>query len=182
MKKVADKEEYLLVLDESGNSTGKLELRSVVHEKNLFHNEVALWVLDTKTKTVLVQRRSPNKKQNPNKLGCCAGHVVAFDTIMDTLKKEFQEEYGLCLDGYQVQPLCTIKRCVPYNNHFSHQFYIEAEIPTSKIKIQKEELSEAFYIDYETLKNLIKSNDDSVVFNYESYKPVLEKFDEIFGV
>ena len=173
MKKTADKEELLLVVDEKDHSTGKLELRSVVHDKGLFHNEVALWVLDTKTKSILVQRRSPNKRINPNKLGCCAGHVVGFDTLQDTLQKEFKEEYGLNIDDYEVHP---------NNNHFSHQFYIISSIPTSKIKIQKEEISEAFYMDYELFKNLVQNDSNEVVFNYESYKEVLKKFDEIFGV
>ena len=181
MKKVADKEELLLVLDEDGNSTGKLEFRSVVHDKGLFHNEVAIWILDTKTKSVLVQRRSPNKRINPNKIGCCAGHVVAFDTIEDTLKNELKEEYGLNIEDYEVHPLCVIKRCEPNNNNYSHQFYILSNIPTSKIKIQEEELSEVFYIDYKTLKKMIVEGDEEVVFKYEFYKPVLEKFDEIFG-
>lgn len=182
MKKVADKEEYLLVLDENGKSTGKLELRSVVHEKGLFHNEVALWILDTKTSSVLVQRRSPNKKKNPNKLGCCAGHVVAFDTIEDTLEKELNEEYGLNIKDYEVHSLCTIKICESNNNHYSHQFYIISSIPTGKIKIQEEELSEVFYIDYEILKDLIETGSDEVVFKYENYKQVLNEFDKIFNL
>ena len=66
MKKVADKEELLKVLDDNGKYTEKLEKRSIVHNDKLFHNEVALWIIDKENKKVLLQRRSPNKKQNPN--------------------------------------------------------------------------------------------------------------------
>ena len=63
---VADKNDELLeVLDENGNSTGKFEKREVVHENKLFHNEIALWIIDKQNKKVLLQRRSPNKKSNP---------------------------------------------------------------------------------------------------------------------
>lgn len=65
MEKVADKEEMLKVVDENGNYTGKMEKRSIVHKDKLFHNEVALWIIDKGNKKVLLQRRSPNKKTKP---------------------------------------------------------------------------------------------------------------------
>ena len=74
MQKVADKEELLKVYDENHNFTGKYEKRSIVHEKQLFHDEVALWIINS-NKEVLLQKRNPNKKINPNKYALCAGHV-----------------------------------------------------------------------------------------------------------
>lgn len=56
MKKVADKNELLHVLDENGNETNKLEYREIVHEKGLWHNEVACVVINKK-KQVLLQKR-----------------------------------------------------------------------------------------------------------------------------
>ena len=91
MNKVADKQELLMVLDNNGNSTERLEKRSIVHDKELWHNEVALWVINPKTKEVLMQRRSPNKRINPNKLGIFAGHVVENDSIEENLKTEAKE-------------------------------------------------------------------------------------------
>ena len=47
-------EELLLVLDENGNSTNKLEKRSVVHNDLLWHNEIALWILNLEDKSILL--------------------------------------------------------------------------------------------------------------------------------
>ena len=48
---VADKDEELLeVVDEKGISTGKLEKRKIVHKNQLFHNEIALWIIDKNKK------------------------------------------------------------------------------------------------------------------------------------
>ena len=124
MKKVADKEELLKVLDENGNYTGKMEKRSIIHRDNLFHNEVALWIIDKERNSVLLQRRSPNKKLNPNKLGLCAGHVVENETIEEALRKEASEEIGINIDNYKVYTLTTIKRMEPSNYCFAHHFYI----------------------------------------------------------
>lgn len=181
MEKPADKEELLLVLNEDGSSTGRLELRSKVHNENLLHNEVALWILDVQGGRVLLQRRNKNKKCNPNKLGLCAGHVVADTSIMQTLKDEFFEEYGLNLDDYDVHKLMTIKRTAEFNHHFSHQFYIEANIPLEKIKLQEEEVSEVLYMDYEKLKELYFAGSDEIVFKSKVYEEIFKKLDKVFS-
>lgn len=181
LKKVADKNELLLVFDENGNSTGIFKMRDAVHSGNLFHREVALWVLNLEDGTVLLQRRSKEKKQNPNKLGLCAGHVAGDDSVEETLEKEFFEEYGLKLSDYEVKPLCVLKRETPGNHHFSNQFYITASIPLGDIKVQEEELSEVIYLDYKTLKARVKAKDNEFVFDYEAYKPVFKVLDKIFA-
>ena len=177
---VADKDNELLqVLDENGNPTGRFEKREIVHVNKLFHNEVALWIIDKENKKVLLQRRNPNKKQNPNKLALCAGHLVGDETIDEALEKEAKEELGLDIKNYKVEKLITIRRTEPRNHCFTHHYYISKAIPIENITIQKEELSEVLYMDYEHLKQLVKQNNDEVVFKWEIYEPVFNKLDEI---
>ena len=178
---IADKDDEILeILDDKGNSTGKYEKREIVHSNKLFHNEIALWIVDKNNKKVLLQRRSPNKKQNPNKLALCAGHVVGKETLENALRKEAQEEIGINIDDYNVKKLTTIKRTEPNNYCFSHHYYILNYIPLNKIKIQKEELSEVVYVDYETLKNMVKQNSNEVVFKWnDSYKNLFKLLDKI---
>ena len=179
-KLVADKDNELLqVLDENGNPTGRFEKREIVQVNKLFHNEVALWIIDKENKKVLLQRRSPNKNQNPNKLALCAGHVVGNETIDEALEKEAKEELGIDIKDCNVKKLITIKRTVPRNHCFIHHYYISKAIPIENITIQKEELSEVLYMDYEHLKSLVKQNRDEVVFKWDDYKPVFNKLDEI---
>ena len=180
---VADKDDELLrVLDENGNPTGRFEKREIVHVNKLFHNEVALWIIDKENKKVLLQRRSPNKKQNPNKLALCAGHVVGDETIDEALEKEANEELGLDIKNFKVKKLITIKRTKPRNYCFIHHYYIGKAIPIETFTIQKEELSEVLYMDYEHLKQLVKQNSDEVVFKWEFYEPVFNKLDEIINL
>ena len=177
---VADKDDELLqVLDENGNPTGRFEKREIVHNNKLFHNEVALWIIDKENKKVLLQRRSPNKKQNPNKLAICAGHVVGNETILEALKKETKEELGLDIKDCEVNQLLTIKRVSSQNHCFSHHYYLMKKIPLQDIIIQKEELTEVLYMDYEQLKQLVRKNSDEVALKWEVYEPVFEKLDEV---
>ena len=179
-KLVADKDDELLqVLDKNSNSMGRFEKREIVHSNKLFHNEVALWIIDKENKKILLQRRSPNKKQNPNKLALCAGHVVGNETIDEALEKEANEELGLDIKDCNVKKLITIRRTEPRNHCFSHHYYICKTIPIETFTIKKEELSEVLYMDYEHLKQLVKQNSDEVVFKWEFYEPVFNKLDEV---
>ncbi len=177
----ADKDcELLEILDESGKSTGSFEKRELIHKNKLFHNEVALWIIDKKNKTILLQRRSPNKKQNPNKLALCAGHVVKGENVLTALKKEAQEELGINIKNYNVNYLTTIKRTEPSNRCFSHHYYILESIPIAKFKIQKEELSEVLYLNYDKLKQMVKDGSNEVVFNWnDEYKRLFSLLDKI---
>ncbi len=181
MNLVADKEEMLKIYDENHKFLNRYEKRSIAHENRLYHNEVALWIINLKNKTVLLQKRSHNKKINPDKYALCAGHVVGEETIEEALFKEAQEEIGLDLNQYVYKPLCIVKRTEPRNHCFSHHFYLIADIPVEEYVIQKEELSKVKYIDYETLKTLVKNNDETIVFKWNDvYKEVFAKLDEIF--
>lgn len=179
MVKLADKEEMLMVLDENGKATGKLEKRSIVHNNQLWHNEVALWIINPKTKQVLMQRRSPNKRINPNKLGICAGHVVGHESIVETLKTEAKEEIGLDLNKYEPKYLLTRKRLEKNNYNYSYTYYILADIPLSDFKIQEEELTELVYVDYELLKEISKSLNNETVFYYQNAKNLFDELDKI---
>ena len=179
-KSVADNDSELLqVLTEDGKPTGRFEKREIVHRNRLFHNEVALWIIDKENKRILLQRRSPDKKQNPNKLALCAGHVTGSETIEEALAKEAKEELGLDINNYDVKKLITIRRTAPQNYCFSHHYYICKTIPIGFFIIQKEELSEVLYMDYEHIKQLVKQNSDEVVFKWEVYEPVFKELDEI---
>lgn len=180
MSMIADKEELLMVLDENGNSTNKLEKRSIVHNNQLYHNEIALWVINGDK--VLLQRRSPNKKQNPNKLALCAGHVVENETIEEALYKEAKEEIGLDLTIHEVKPLLTIKRNEKNNFCFSHHFYIKADIPLTEFLIQKEELTELLYQPLDWVIEQTKNEASEVVFNWnENYQNLFNELKTIIS-
>lgn len=163
MNNTADKDEELLkVLDEFGNETGEIKQRQYIHANHLFHNEIALWVIDKKNKQILAQRRSRFKKNAPNKIAICAGHVCANETIEEALKKEAKEELGIDVNKYNVFEIAKTKGITEKNSCFTTHFGILAYIPIKEIKIQEEELSEVFYLNYEKFKQMILTNDPEI--------------------
>ena len=177
--KPADKEEILKVYDENHNFI-KMEKRSVVHDLELWHNEIALWIIDPTNNKVLMQKRSKYKKINPNIWAIVAGHVVGEDSILDTLYKECSEEIGVDLNEYEPQFLTEIKVVEPKNHNFASYFYVFAKIPLEEIKIQKEELSEVKYLDYEYVKQLAQKSDKSIGIIWDkNYQKIFKALDKV---
>ena len=88
--------ELLDVVDEHGNFTGEVMDREKVHDLNLLHWEVAVFIIN-KNKEILLQKRAATKRFNPNKWGLCAGHVDSGKMIENTALREVEEEIGVKL-------------------------------------------------------------------------------------
>ena len=86
--------EYLEIVDEQNNLTGQVEERDVVHEKGLWHREVAVWIMNEKGE-VLLQKRAATTKQGANCWSVCAGHVDPGEEPIDAAIRETYEEVGL---------------------------------------------------------------------------------------
>ena len=55
--------ELLDIVDEQGNYTGETMEREKVHDLNLLHWEIGVFIINN-NKEVLLQKRSPNKRFN----------------------------------------------------------------------------------------------------------------------
>lgn len=89
------KEEWVPLVSEQGNITGRAP-RSVVHNgSKLLHPVVHMHVLNSK-KNILLQKRPPTKLIQPGKWDTTVGgHISAGEDIQQALKKEAYEEIGL---------------------------------------------------------------------------------------
>lgn len=58
--------ELIEIVDRNGNFTGQIIDKEEAHDKNLLHNEIAVFIINDKNQ-VLLQKRSANKRFDPNK-------------------------------------------------------------------------------------------------------------------
>lgn len=173
----ADKEEYLKTYHEDGTFAG-LELRSIAHKEQMFHQEVAIWIINSK-RELLLEKRSMEKALNPGRYSLCAGHIVGEDTVQDTIIREAQEEIGLDIHELNYDYVTVVKRKEPSNYCFSHHYVLFADVDLSLLAIQTEELSEVIYMDYEEFKRRVKCNDDSVALKWnDAYQEVFRCIDK----
>ena len=158
------KEEMLRVLDESGSFVGRYEEKKRVHAQGLWHNEAALYIVDSAKNLIMLQRRSPNKASHPNRLGLTAGHVDGDESIEHALFREAREEIDLDLTKFMVKFLKVVKLSNPNNNHFSHRFILDSgDIVLKNLKLQKSEVTEVLWLDYDEWKERIINGDQEII-------------------
>lgn len=176
---VADKEENLKVLDAKGNFTGGYTLRSVVHEKGLFHQEVAFVLLSGKGQ-ILLLRRSKNKKSYPNCWALCAGHVVENQSTLDAVQMEAGEELGLKLDQSEFLLLLDkVKNIREDNKAFTTCYYKVLDKPIGFFTKQDEEVEELRWFDLKDFEKMIKSGKNCIFSDNEFYNALLQKLKDL---
>lgn len=90
--------EYLDIIDEDGNLTGKIVDREVAHNTGIRHKASHLWLVRNKDEKiqVLLQKRSINREAFPNCYDISsAGHVLAGEDFETTALRELNEELGI---------------------------------------------------------------------------------------
>ena len=165
--------EYFDVVDENNNLTGQIEERQIVHSKGLWHREVAVWVINEKGE-LLLQKRSANKKQSPNKWALCAGHIDAGETPEASIVREIEEEIGLKVTIDELEQIYISKKDIvlengQYNNRFQYTYVLRTNKKIEEYKIQYEELSELKYITLDELKRIMETQDEQYTFSNQSY-------------
>jgi isopentenyldiphosphate isomerase len=180
-------DEYLDVLDENGNKTGKKKLRSEVHRDGDWHLATHVWIVNSKGE-LLIQKRSANKDSSPGLWDISSVcHVVAGEDATQAAIRETQEELGISLSGNELKQMLSYKRGKSHdngqfvNNGFFEVFLVEKDIEVQDINFQQDEISEVKYIPFQELEERIKDDDRQYVDHPEEYKKLFEvlhkKFD-----
>ena len=156
--------ELIQIVDENGNFTGQIMDRKEAHDKNLLHNEIAVFIINDK-KQVLLQKRSANKRFNPNKWALCAGHVDAGESLEIAALREIKEEIGLDVLIDELKPFLEREFTIrDSNSHITYFYYIKCNKSEDEFIIQNEELSEVKWFDINKVIDMIKQNDETTVF------------------
>lgn len=177
--------EYLDILDEYGNKTGKIKDRKQIHIDGDWHRVAFIFVVNSKGEIIL-QKRSKEKETNPNKWTASAsGYLSAGDKEIEGALRELEEEIGIKSNEEELKYLFTVKEKYKNEkenlniNHFSDVYLLFKDIKIEDLTLQKEEVSEAKYISYKEFEKIIK--EENVVRHDEIYEGVLkvlhEKFD-----
>ena len=175
-------DEYLDILDELGNPTGKTALKSEVHKKGYYHNTAHIWFY-TDEGDILLQQRAATKKIYPLLWDVSvAGHVDASETIEQAAIRETKEEIGLIISENDLQKIGVYECFQTYNNgiidnEFYHTFISQLSVYITELKFQKEEVEAlkliSIYDFYEILEQSI-SNNHFIATNKSYYEFVVE--------
>ena len=168
--------ELLDIIDECGNPTGEVMDKEKVHDLNLLHFEIGVFVMNCE-KEILLQKRAATKRFNPNKWGLCAGHVASGEKIEDAALRELEEEIGLKISLDDLKLLENMEVKIRENNsHITRYFYVVTN--EKDFKIQEEELSEVKWYKLDDIINMIQNEDESITLKKDRLY-LLEKLKDI---
>ena len=174
-------EEKLDVSNERGEFTGKVATREECHRKGLWHRAVYGFIID-KNSNILLQKRSQNKKLWPNRWDVTVGgHVDAGEFGRQTIIRECKEELGIDVKENEIKYLVSSTSVYEKNNylnkHYDECYLILKDVDITKLKLQKEEVSDVQYFSKDELLERIENNFDGLTEKTGSWhflKKILE--------
>lgn len=150
------------VLDERGNKTGEALPNNLVHERELWHGIVHVWILNSKNH-ILLQLRGPKMKLFPNCWDTSvAGHISSGDTKEQAALREIEEEVGIKVNEDELTELGTMSEKLPYKAGGLHKehvwvFLLRKDLDIANLKLQRSELTEVRWFSAEELEDHLKT-------------------------
>lgn len=167
--------ELLEYYDENNEKIIGIAEREIIHENNLWHREVAIWVINDKNE-ILLQRRSSNKKQGANKLSTTAGHVDVNENVEVAALRELNEEVGLEVNFEDLVFVDIYKNVQEGNMCYKYTYLVRTDKKIDEFVMQEEEVSELMYVTIPELEERIRKSDSELSFVKKPYvKEILEK-------
>lgn len=170
-------EELIDVLDENGNRTGEILAKEQIHKKGLCHKIVVIAIIDAKG-NILIQQRSKNKSENPEKWDVsAAGHVSSGQTSIEAAIRETLEEVGIKVNEKELEYIFTYKDKENIReNYIDNQIYDcyivrKEKIELEKIKIQESEVEQVKLCNLKEFIEIIENG--NIMKRDELYKRII---------
>jgi isopentenyldiphosphate isomerase len=161
-------DEYIDILNENGEVSGKTYLKSEAHKKGLFHASVHIWIFD-KHKNILIQKRATTKDTFPNLWDISvAGHISAGESPLTSAIREVEEEVGITITENQLHFIGTSKKRIKHHltlidNEIHYIYVCEMDFKIDSLIIQKEEVAEIKTIKLQKLMQKVASKNNIFV-------------------
>ena len=158
--------EYLDVVDESGQPTGKVVDRNTAHRKGILHRTAHVWIVrgEGEETEVLLQKRSMEKDSFPGYYDTSsAGHIPAGDEPLPSAMRELAEELGITATPDQLTFAGTFRSQYekefygkPFRDNEITQVYVYQEpVDIGRLNLQQSEVDEVRWFVLEDVWNEI---------------------------
>ena len=138
------------ILDNEGNKTGRTMIKG--EEKipeGFYHLGADVWIKNSENK-ILIQKRSPQKRLEPNVWAMTGGSVIKGETSIETIERETFEELGIKINVKEAKRLTRFKT----GNVFIDTFFLKQDIDLDKVIMQEEEVCDVKWAAYEEIEEI----------------------------
>ena len=145
-------DEIVEILTEDGKETYKRINKTIAHKEGVCHGISAIALIDKDGK-LLIQKRSANKKNEPNKWDLSsAGHIDIDETPEQAAVRELFEETGIKVEIEELKLIDTYLNKVKLDkdtfiNHYTYLFLVQKDIDIKTLQMQESEVSEFIFVD-----------------------------------
>lgn len=163
------------VVDEEDNIVGRAE-RSKVHSRGLIHRSVFFFVFN-ENKEILVNKRSKTKEFYPGYYSIAlGGHLNSGESYESAVIREAEEELGI----RKAKPVFIkfFRRRKEEKDRENVKLYAFFINSNKKLKIDKSEISKAFFASLEEVEKLMKKEEfiPDTAFLYEIAEEFLKNY------
>jgi len=147
-------EEFLDIVDENNNLTGKSALRSKIHAEGFWHRTVHIYLFRKNNNEIefLVHLRSPLKDMHPDRWATSfGGHIKSGATLEEGVKSELGEEIGLDVDYHRLIEGEWRKSDKSPNCEFIKIYFLEYVGNISDLKFNDGEVQEVKWMSFQKI-------------------------------
>ena len=155
-------DEWVDIVDRSGQRTGKAVLKSDAHREGYLHPTVHIWCY-AEDGLVLLQKRGAFKTTFPLMWDVSvAGHIGAGEEPIAAALREIKEEIGISVQAAQLQKMGLFQEMHRHENgiidaELHHIYILKLDSKTTDLKLQPEELEALEWWDLEKLKQAVRN-------------------------
>ena len=163
------------VLDDEGNATGEImeKYDQKVFDKGFYHLGTDVWIINSDFK-ILIQKRSKQKKLEPNVWAMTGGSVILGENPVDTIIREAKEELGININAKDLKLITKFKT----GNVWLVEYILKCDYDISKMKFKEDEVSDAKWATWEEINDLV-NNGEFIKYRWEFVSKFLKKATEL---
>ncbi len=144
------------VLDNNGNPTGEImeKYDKKVFDRGLYHLGTDVWIINSENK-ILIQKRSENKRLEPNVWAMTGGSVIVGENSLETIVREAKEELDIDINPNELKFITKFKT----GNVWIDTYILKYDYDISKMKFQADEVSDAKWATWEEINTLVDNGE-----------------------
>lgn len=131
-----------------------------------------VWIVNSNGE-FLIQKRSSTRKKNPSKWAFTGGAVDLGEISVDGALREVKEELDIDSSKDEIELILTFKR----EHDFVDVWLLKKDVDIKDVAIQEEEVSEAKYVSFDELEEMIRNGEfvPAVNLYFDTFKALLKK-------
>lgn len=145
--------EYWEVLDGVGKLTGEIMKKydEKVFERGFYHLGADVWIINSENK-ILIQKRSPLKRLQPNVWAMTGGSVILGENSLKAIVREAKEELDIDIDENNLKLITKFRT----GNVWVDTYILKCDYDISKMKFQEDEVADVKWATWKEIDDLVK--------------------------